>query len=61
MIYNVQPLDRYRLFIEFIFSDGKTEVTLYKEDAIILAKGLKKVADELDSLCKNLSKKGEKK
>lgn len=52
MIYNVQPLTKYQVFIEFIYADGKTEVTLYKRDALILARELKKVCKELDDLVK---------
>lgn len=52
MIYNVQPSDKYQLFIEFIYADGKTEVRLYKQDAILLARELKKVCKELNNLVK---------
>ena len=52
MIYNVQPSDKYQLFIEFIYADGKTEVRLYKQDAILLARELMKAANELDNLVK---------
>lgn len=52
MIYNVQHLTQYQLFIEFIYADGKTEVLLYKQDAILLARELMKAANELDNLVK---------
>ncbi len=52
MIYNVQPLTKCQVFIEFIYADGKTEVKLYKRDALILARELKKVCKELDDLVK---------
>ena len=52
MIYNVQPFGKYQLFIEFIYADGKTEVRLYKQDAILLARELMKAAKELDNLVK---------
>ena len=52
MIYNVQPCSKYQLFIEFVYADGKAEVCLYKQDAILLARELKRVANELDNLVK---------
>lgn len=59
MIYNVQPFSKYQLFVELIYPDSKVEFRLYKNDAIILARELKKVANELESLCK-LKKGGAK-
>lgn len=52
MIYNVQPCSKYQLFIEFVYADGKTEVCLYKQDAILLARELMKATKELDDLVK---------
>jgi len=52
MIYNVQPFSKYQLFIEFVYADGKTEVCLYKQDAILLARELMKATKELEDLVK---------
>lgn len=52
MIYNVQPCSKYQLFIEFVYADGKTEVCLYKQDAILLARELMKATKELEDLVK---------
>lgn len=35
MIYNIQPLTKYQVLIEFIYADGKTEVKLYKRYLMI--------------------------